>query len=185
MSENIEVISIFFERQVKRFLLCSFSEGQSKQWMDQLNRLKNQLLNIKPPVLLLVKIQQIVCSKLFLICLLLISAGLAMYCVRSTWKSRPFFTKADEVISLSLFEKTAEHIGQDYVLGSVRLNSIYTNDIHHVRFLIEKLSPSSKSSIGIINRQSGSSSSCGQFIKGDEAFNYNSKESLFTRVFRR
>ena len=154
--------------------------------MDQLNKLKSELMNSKPPVPLSVNIKQILTSKVFLIGLLLIVVGFATY---STWKtisllSSPSFTKADRIISLSHFRKTAEHTGQDYVRGSVRLDSMYATDVHHVRLSIENLSPSLDSFIGIINEQSGSAPFYGWLIEGDVAFNPNAKESLFPRISR-
>lgn len=179
MSENIEVISISAEKLIKFFLIYSYSEDQFEQWMNQLKRLQKHLINMKSPVPYWIKH-----SKVLLISLL-IGFGLISVIFIWTISFRPSFTKPNEVISLSHFRKTAEHIGQDYALGSVRVNPTYKINVHHIRLVIEKLSPSSKSFIGVINEQSNSPSPYRWPLKGNKAINPNSEDFFLFRLFRR
>jgi hypothetical protein len=78
----------------------------------------------------------------------------------------------------------AKHIGPDSVLGSVRINRIYSKGVHHVRVSFEQISSLSKIFIGVTSEQS-KSSPYGWFIGEKEVIYQNPEEYRIFHILRR
>jgi hypothetical protein len=157
--------------------------------MRLLNKLKVQFTKTDESPSFLVKLNRFLSSKGFRIYLALIIIILLAYCINSVVKSNRLFSNVsfsdvDGPIRLSDGQHMAEHIGPDFISGSVRVNKMYSQGIHRVRLSFEQISSSSTTFIGIISEKS-ESSPYGWFI-GDKAVMYqNPDEYQIFRIFRR
>lgn len=130
--------------------------------MQELNKLKIQFTQINESPSFILKLDQFLSSIGFRICLASFILVIIAYCIISAVTSNPLFSNAsfsdvDGPIRLSNGQRMAEHIGPDFVLGSVRINPIYSKGIHHVRLSFEQISSSSKICIDVTSEQSKSS----------------------------
>ncbi len=97
------------------------------------------------------------------------------------------FTEVNGPIELSDDKRTAEYIGSNFVEGSVRINRIYSKDIHHVRLKFEQIS-SSKIFIRTTNEQSfslSSFSSYGWSIEDNTVIDQNPEEFQIFKMLRK
>jgi hypothetical protein len=94
------------------------------------------------------------------------------------------FSDVNGPIKLSEAKHVAEHYGLDFVLGSFRIEKIYSEGVHHVRLSFEEFS-SSNTFIGIIGSTSDQSisSSHGWFIGNKQLIDHKPGEyQIFKKI---
>jgi hypothetical protein len=157
--------------------------------MQKLNKLKIQFTKINESPSFIAKLAQFLCSKGFRVYLALIFVFVSAYYINYAVTLKPLFsnlsfTDVDGPIELSDGQHLAKHIGPDSVLGSVRINRIYSKGVHHVRLSFEQISSSSKIFIGVTSEQS-KFSPYGWFIGEKEVIYQNPEEYRIFQILRR
>lgn len=157
--------------------------------MQKLNKLKIQFTKINESPSFIAKLAQFLCSKGFRVFLALILCIVSAYYINYAVTLKPLFSNlsfadVDGPIELSDGQHLAKHIGPDSVLGSVRINRIYSKGVHHVRLSFEQISSSSKIFIGVTSEQS-KFSPYGWFIGEKEVIYQNPEEYRIFQILRR